>query len=444
MPRMRTDVDVRCKYDPSSEESISQYVRALSNRFLRDLCLEKDLERYSNKKDKGAIGKTIEYGVFYIEPNNSPEPDFDIGIELKVTGLKHTKGRELVAKERISIGQINFDDILNGQSFDESLHNKLHKMLVVFYEYEKDIEIRNIRIDTAVIWEFKDDDLKVIMNDWNIIRDCIKQGRELSSRLTSYLEPMPKGKNAKDMTDCGGRKVKKRGFGLKRSYVNSIYTSTRNQKTTYLEGDHSKPFDTLILERFDRFAGKDISLIQIALNIDIGSSKQRLAILSRYMFCGKNPKHIDELEKAGIMMKTVRIGPDGRPNEPMTFPAFDYIEVAESTWDDSEFRETLDYKVLLMIFDDDRQGNVIFRKAALWLIPEEDLGTVRSEWEAVHYSIADDRYEFVTHQKDAEIVFVKPHGTKKNRSTKGPDGNDHPRMCFALTQDYIAKVVKNL
>lgn len=317
-------------------------------------------------------------------------------------------------------------------------------MLVVFYEYKKGIELGDVRIVTTVLWEFEGDDLKVILNDWNIIRECILQGRELSSRLTVYLDPMPKGKNAEDKTDCGGKKVKKRGFGLKRSYVNRIYTSSFNQEITLLEGDHSKPFDTLILEKFNRFEGMDIILIQQALNINIGFSKQKLAILSRYMFCGKNPKHIDELEKAGIMMKTVRIGPDGRPNEPMTFPAFDYCEVAESTWEDSEFREMLDYKVLLMIFDDDGQGNVIFRRAALWLIPEEDLETVRSEWEAVHDSIVDNKYEFVTHQKDAEIVFVKPHGTKENRLTKGPDGNDRPRLCFALTQDYIAKVVKNL
>ena len=232
----------------------------------------------------------------------------------------------------------------------------------------------------------------------------------------------------------------KRGFALKPYYVNMIFNS---KDYHHIPADFSKGFDNAILSRFRCFEGLPTSEIEARLGVDMGESKQRFAILARYMVCGRNSRRIDELEKAGIMMKTIRIE-NGRPAEPMTFPAFDYFELAEEDWEDSEFRAMLDCKILLVVYDVSDDGSVTFRKAALWLVPESDMASIAETWEDTKTHILDQSYSFITHQEDADIAFVKPHSTKTSKPVLCPDGKYRQRVGFAFKQDYMSEIVKGL
>ena len=444
MPEMRKDVDYRSRYDPEDMGSLLSYAKTMEHHTIGELCVEEDIAAFEVDRDKGRLGKVIEYGFFFIERNSCPEPDLGHGIELKTTPVRLRKDGTRYPKERLSLSLINYDRIFNGMDFDEALHHKLDRLLIVFYIYRKDKQdLRDQYIDKVAFWTIPDEDMRIIMQDWNIIKDHIVSGHadELSGRLTTYLEPAPKGKNKSDLVSYGdGFRAMKRGFALKPYYVNMILGSKDYQ---HIPADFSKGFDNAILGRFKGFEGLPTSDIEARLGIDIGESKQRFAILARYMVCGRNSRRIDELEKAGIMMKTVRIE-KGRSAEPMTFPAFDYFELSEEEWEDSEFRMMLDCKILLVVYDVSEDGSVTFRKAALWLVPESDMASIARTWEDTKAHILDGSYSFITHQKDADIAFVKPHSTKTSKPVLCPDGKYRQKVGFALKQDYVSEIVRGL
>ncbi len=445
---MRIERDYLDRYDPDDVESIVAYSKLLEGRRVREVISEKDIQVCEASNDKGLFGKIIEFGFFLIERNNLPEPDLGHGIELKTTPLRRRKDGTMYPKERMSISLINYEGVYDGMTFEESVHWKLDKLLVVFYLYDRYAGIRDRYIDRVVLWRTPHEDMLIIRRDWEIIQDLIRKGQahRLSGRLTIYLEPAPKGRNKKDLVTYGdGYEAMRRGFAFKACYVNVIYQSgerKRPESGASIPGDWSRPFDDVVLDRFRPYEGLDTEEIASRLGVELGTAKDRYATLARYMVCGRNVRRIEELDKAGILMKTVRVRPNGRPAEPMTFPAFDYHEVAESEWEDSEFRDTLDRKVLLVVFDLGEDGSVVFRRAVLWLVPEDDVRTISHTWMDTHDRINDGSYRFITHQRDAEIAFVKPHNTKGGRRPVCPDGMEREKMCFALKQDYIEGIVR--
>lgn len=64
-----------------------------------------------------------------------------------------------------------------------------------------------------------------------------------------------------------------------------------------------------------------------------------------------------EMEDAGIKLKTIRLTKNGTPHESMSFPAFDFTELLNKTWDESDIREDfVDWKLMFFIFKDDDNG----------------------------------------------------------------------------------------
>lgn len=445
MPSMRKDVDYKSKYDPENIQSLLEYALKMGGHTIGEICLEEDIRACDIKNDKGKIGQIVEYGYFFLDRNSSKDPDLGKGIELKTTALRRNQNGTVYPKERLSITQISFKKIYEGQEFEEAFHGKLDRMLIVFLIYnEEEKELGKQYIDSVKLWSVPKEDMPVIMEDWSIISNLIRQGRanELSCRLTTYLEASPKGKDSRHTETYGdGLVAKRRGFAFKPCYVNKIYNS--DGSSAHIPGDFRNGFDKTVLGRFAPFEGMADTAIESQLGINAGQSKQRYAILARYMVCGKNTKSVEELEKAGILMKTVRMR-DGRPAEPMTFPAFDYFEVGEEDWEDSEFHMMLDRKILLVIFDLDDAGTVTFRRAALWMVPEEDIDIIKETWIDTKEHILDGSYLFITEQKKAKIAFVKPHSTKTEKPILCPDGQYRKKVCFSLKQDYIAEQVSKM
>ena len=89
------------------------------------------------KHGKGDIGQAYEEGWFNYACNEEAEPDFkDAGVELKVTPfLINSRGYR--AKERLSLGKINYRDE-NWNEYEESrFWTKNHHLLVMYYQYIK-------------------------------------------------------------------------------------------------------------------------------------------------------------------------------------------------------------------------------------------------------------------------------------------------------------------
>lgn len=98
---------------------------------------------------------------------------------------------------------------------------------MVFYLHDKDLDLLDYIIKLVDDWQYPDEDLKIIKQDWELINQKIKDGKahELSEGDTFYLGACTKGSTAlKSFRDQPFNKeqAKQRAYSLKQGYVNHI------------------------------------------------------------------------------------------------------------------------------------------------------------------------------------------------------------------------------
>ena len=175
---------------------------------------------------KGAIGTVVEESWFGYKPNSNPAPDFEeAGVELKVTPYRQTP-RGIQAKERLVCDMLNYDEEYYKTFETSAFWMKCACMLLMSYEHRDGVPKVNFTIDKAVLFQFPDEDLEVIRNDWKILIDKIKAGQAhlISEGDTMYLAACPKGRNSQDTRSQPFSPIPamKRAYSLKSSYMTQI------------------------------------------------------------------------------------------------------------------------------------------------------------------------------------------------------------------------------
>jgi|GEM_PF-2176846 hypothetical protein len=110
---------------------------------LKEYCKTND-ESFNGKggKDKGTVGKMVEFYIFGQLPDTDPNPDLDWGADIKATHFK-TARSGFNAKERVTITNCgnehdysSFDDILNAPSLQScKYYPKVRKGVLFIFEH---------------------------------------------------------------------------------------------------------------------------------------------------------------------------------------------------------------------------------------------------------------------------------------------------------------------
>jgi len=160
---------------------------------LKSFCESND-EKFRSKslRDKGLLGKLVEYYIFGNLPNSDSKSDLEYG-DIKTTHLKKLKNGSFNAKERLTL--TNFGDpykkeVLDGIIMKDSIketkyYAKLSKGIIVFAEYDKisknSLEgCMNKRIMGVVQYDINTidfDDIQQINEDFTKIKKCLVDGK---------------------------------------------------------------------------------------------------------------------------------------------------------------------------------------------------------------------------------------------------------------------------
>ena len=164
------------KFNSNSAESIVSYAKNLKNKTLKQVCAI-EIETHGFK-GKGNFGQILEKFYFGYEPNSKAEADFvEVGMELKSAPLKTLKNGELRAKERLVLNIINYLQV-HKESFEtSSFWKKNAHLLLVFYLHDRDLDLLDYIIKLVDGWQYPDEDLKIIKQDWEFINQKIKKGK---------------------------------------------------------------------------------------------------------------------------------------------------------------------------------------------------------------------------------------------------------------------------
>lgn len=428
--------------------------------------------RSLDKKAKGSIGQIVEEGIFRYPVNSRAEADFNnLGVELKVAGLKKLKNHHLVMKERLVLNLINYFDEANVDFENSSFWKKNHLLLIMFYLYEYDRSDSNYMILESVLHRFIPKDLEIIKADWKIIHDKILKGEahNISEADTMYLGACTKGPDAISSyreQPNSPIKARQRAYCLKASYMNSFVDKVFENKTyeeiVCFDEIKQHSFEYTLTNRLLKFYGKSEEEL-------LDEFKLSKHIKSRFnLLCGKmlgisgNLNNSDEFKKANIVLKTIRVEENGTIKEHMSFPHFIYKEIVIQDWEESNiFNKFYSTKFLFVVFIKE-EGKYRLKKVKLWNMPYKDINDyIKPVFEKTKEVIA--KGEIVKEVKNGKyytnflgstfnrVCHVRPHDTKGiNKTKKGIELpvsdkltglTSYTKQCFWLDRRYILKQI---
>lgn len=379
--------------DITSADSIIDFAKLLKNQTLRQACGE-EIEKHGYK-GKGNFGQILEKFYFGYEPNSDAEPDFkEAGIELKSSPLKTLRNGESRSKERLVLNIINYLEVHKEDFETSSFWKKNAHLLLVFYLHDKDLDLLDYIIKLVDGWKFPSEDLKIIQRDWEFINQKIKEGKahELSEGDTFYLGACTKGSTALKSfryQPFNEERAKQRAYSLKQGYVNHIIANIAQEEAAVYGKIIERPeileevrsIEEIVIQKFHPFYGKSAEQIEQELGLELNQkAKSYFANLTNAILGIELGKKIEEFEKADIQVKTIRLQENNLPKEDISFPTFQYQELVEIDWEDSDFKNILESKFFFVFYQ--FEGiDLILRKVKFWNMPHSDILEAKAVWE---------------------------------------------------------------
>ena len=384
------------------------------------------------KHGKGDIGQAYEEGWFNYACNEEAEPDFkEADIELKVTAFL-TNSRGYRAKERLSLGKINYKNE-NWNEYKESrFWTKNHHLLIMYYQYIRGIKREDFRvqkIDEIILDELSERDKLIIQHDWEKIARYVKEGKahELTERDFMYLSPARKGCGGDEKVKYDSRypKAKPRAYSFKKSYMTKLFNERMlgPEEKSYILPDvvlpKEKEFDDILLETLKKYLGRTVESLKKEFPNYRNGYSDKNDIIKQIYKSDCDLEQTDEFQKANYKLRTITVDENGMPTQDMSFPAFDFeLLLKEKSWTESiVYDEMIDPKFLLVIFSKNAEGKEILNNAMIWYIPKKDVKKVKEVWKETRRVIKNgiQLKQKLSHNKEGKLVFAYENNfTKSN------------------------------
>ena len=484
------------KYDKTSPKSIESYGKGMIGKTFREIYEQSEvadcsrveeksadyLANHAKKEYKGGMGNLVEECWFGYETNSDAHADFpEAGVELKVTPYKHVRKTRLnpdgfAAKERLVLTMINYMEIVKERDFAHShLWEKVQLMLLVWYLHLQGQRDIDSTVDFVQLFTPPEKDLEIIREDYEKIVAKIRAGKahELSEGDTLYLGACTKGAKASDrrqqpMSDVP---AKPRAFSLKNKYMTYVLNYyIRPGKVTYEPAVRGRvdDFEQYIRKTIEAHRGESVD--ELCRRYGFETRPKQIGAILAYRMLGIKGNHCEEFEKAGVVVKSVRLQENGTIRENMSFPPISFQELANETWDDCTFGNYLrETRFFFVVYREDRTGVMRLAGCCFWNVPMKDLeGDIRAVWQETHDIIAGGRLVLEIDEKGIitnnlpkkqghPVSHVRPHGRNRNDTAPLPEGTTlkvngkqgvwtdttcYTKQCFWLNNDYIRHQLK--
>ncbi len=482
------------KYNPADANSIEQYAMKLLNKTFLQVIDESGItskelaENYANKFRKGGLGNLLEEVYFGYKANSRQEADFsEAGVELKVSPFEIGQKGHIRAGERLVLTMIKYDGPIETDFKKSHAWEKMKLILLVYYLRNKEISnrllypIKHIKMFTP-----PEEDLEIIKKDYQFIVSKIMAGKahELSESDTMYLGACTKGANAVKSTvpQYYGDKTpaRKRAFCFKTSYMTYVLNNYITNNDANKNFDNSilkdvsiikeKSFEEILDEIVSQYIGMTDKELCEKFNREYNNNKAQWNDLAFKMLDVRD-EHADELEKANIKVKTIRLEENNKMVENMSFPPFKFMDIVNEDYESSELHTYFE-ETRLFFFIWKKEGNFYkVQGCQLWNMPHDDLEiTVKKEWEdykhIFQYGVEFEKYynrngkisikNNLPNKKDTKVIHVRPHaqkaayklhdGYESGNITRDanvlPNGDYMTTQSFWLNNDYVLSQLK--
>lgn len=437
-------------YDKSDKQSIFEYATLLRGSTLRE---RTDAEGIADiHQNKGSFGSAVEFHYFEFGNNSDSAPDFkEASLELKTTPLKKNKDGSLSAKERLVIGMIDYMSVVD-ESFETShFVEKAEDILLISYlwEPEKDpLDYQIELVELVNLHALPEGDLVQIKADWETVVQKVREGRahEISGSDTLYLEACTKAatSKARRKQPYSDIEAKPRAWAFKASFMTAMSNRMIEgmQSIGRSQSECRMTLIELVRNRFEPYFGMTEQELGAGfgyIKTDKRKPKNLCALITRRILGVSDDAKIEEFEKAGIKPKTMRIKRNGTPKESVSFPRFDYFDLLETSFEESDFAGYLSQKYLFVIYREDERIDDLYRLAdvAFWQMPESDLEEAKRCYEDMRSRVANGRAQESVKSSENRCCHVRPHGRDGSDTVLTPQGDYVVKKCFWLNSQYL-------
>ena len=300
-------------------------------------------------KSKGQYGNYIEKYFYGYHPNNDSAADFDkIGVELKVTPFKVNKNGSISAKERLVLTILNYMEENLDDFYSTHLWEKCSKILLLFYNgLIPDKTMADYIIEKVFLFEWFEEDMKVILEDYKRITEKIKQGKahELSESDGNYLSTCTKGAGkGKDFRSqpFSDEPAKQRAWELKSSYMtylinNKIFNQKEQESVVATAKGEKKTFTEIISEKILAYKGMTEAELYEKFDINPKAKGKNSTLVRKILGLTGDIEKTQEFQKANMNLRVIRVNKDGLPKEDSPFKTYNFKElVANGEWEESQ------------------------------------------------------------------------------------------------------------
>ena len=423
--------------------------------------------RLSAAKNKGNIGQMFEECWFERKVNSRAEADFkELEVELKVTPCIKNKSNKYVAKERLVLNIIDYMTEVQKTFEESSFWQKNKTLLLMYYEYFKDVPILDFKIIETFLYEYPEKDLIIIKQDWEKIVQKIKDGKahELSEGDTLYLGACRKGAGGeKDLRQQPYNTIKanQRAYSLKQSYMTYILNNyvLNQEKEESVIGDKSQlekqGFENYIINKIKPYFGKSQKELIKEFKLNPAMKNVNERIIASILGIKGNIATTEEFRKANIVPKTIRVNfGDKNIKESMSFPTFKFTEIIKEEWEDSFMYNLFSsIKFMFIIFKFDKNNELYLGNVKFWNMPVKDIEEVHKVWlkttkvirEGIIITNKNGRdFNNLPGQSFNRVSHIRPHGRNKNDCYELPDGRRLTKQCFWLNNKYVLEQVLDI
>lgn len=457
-------------------DELLEYTQNIKNKSINDIIANNNsLNNNHVVKNKGRLGNLVETEFYHYPNNNKAEADFsNLGVELKTSGLikriDKKNNVKIKAKERLVLSMINYMEVINEDFENSHLMKKNNLILILWYCYQKGIDFKDFKFVNYMLFSLKRDE-DVIRNDFNIIKEKIKEGKahELSEGDTTYLGACRKGQKGDKLRQQPNSNIgaPSRAFCLKNSYMNSIVAELYEDKNI------GKPKKHKYLSVMDYVKEK--------LEPYFGMTQREIANKIGLLKTDKIPKDInkkisnkligkdDELEdlddifkNSSYIIKNTPVYKNYKPRERMSFKNLKFSDFEEE-WEDSEwklyFEETTFITICYEVTSNkSKNGDRILSDVRKFTFNSEDIDSIGHTYDMIKNALnlyenrifCDDLNKYCTYLPtpksfEGQIMEIMPKQSKGKGSYNSFFINDKDtiKVCFGLSKDVLWKKLLN-
>jgi hypothetical protein len=239
------------------------------------------------------------------------------------------------------------------------------------------------------------------------------------------------------------------------------------------KGQEDLDLEHLVSAKTAQYRGMSDEELCTRLGVKYDPANKSLWVILTYRMLGITSNKSSEFMKANISVRTIRVESDGGIRESMSLTPFDFSELINETWENSElftyFDET---RFLLVVFKSDGE-NYRLSGSAFWNMPAALLADdIKKGWDTIRNAVIggvqftekmdrNGKLTFLNNlpkKGDNTAIHIRPHAIKsayrfssgveignvKRDASQLPDGQWMTRQSFWLNNDFVAAQIEEL